>query len=144
MDINEVYKRFDIQSIVYIRVIPMHSDFNDAINNVEGLVKDFRATKIIKVKGKKGQEDAEIEVPVLGSDDRKLAYDATKKVLEAPGLLSGGAVSVQIGKLTVNTQTNIISPNVLDLLKRMSTTVPIPCDTEALECEVVESSDDNR
>ena len=69
-----------------------------AASNMVGLVDNFATEQDIDVK--------------------KMGYDATKKVLEAPGLIGSTTPSVQIGKMVVNQQNNqIISPNVLEAIR---------------------------
>jgi hypothetical protein len=54
----------------------------------------------------------------LGPEHEKMAYDATKEVLRSPGLLSGGQMSVQIGKMTVVGQ-QIVNPVVMQVLQQV-------------------------
>lgn len=108
---EDVKELIEQQSQELVKLIPK------AVENIKGLVEDFATTVDLKRTDKDGKETT-VKVLKLDKDDRKLAYDATKKVLEAPGLLGGGVPSVIIGKLTVNQQNNLISPIVMDILKQ--------------------------
>ncbi len=111
MQKDEVKDLIEQQSQELVKCIPK------AVENIKGLVEDFDTMIDREVTRKDGSKFKET-VNKLDNDARKLAYDATKKVLEAPGLLGGGVPSVIIGKLTVNTQNNLISPVVMEFLKQ--------------------------
>jgi hypothetical protein len=52
-------------------------------------------------------------------EERKLGWEATRKVLESTGLLASGAPSVRVQQLTINQQNiQLVSPVVLEALRR--------------------------
>lgn len=120
---EQVKELIEQQSQELVRCIPK------AVENIKGLVEDFAATMDKVTVQKDGSVTKEI-INKLDKDDRKLAYDATKKVLEAPGLLGGGIPSVIIGKLTVNQQNNMISPVVMELLKQSTNVAKVVTDID--------------
>ena len=127
---EEVQKELEIQSQRMLALIPK------AVDNMTTLVENMDTIVEKDVFDKDGRKTG---VKTELKYDPKITYAATKDVLTAPGLLSGGQVSVQIGKMTVTNNTQIISPNVLELLKQ---SVGVPKMLEDVTVEDVDGEDD--
>jgi len=110
---DEVRQIIEEQSQRLLDAVPQ------AISNIVGLVDDFNATEEIDIVDKKtGKITGTRTVPVLSADDKKLAYKATERVLEAPGIIGSSTPSIQIGKMVITNNTAIIQPKVLEALQR--------------------------
>lgn len=120
-DVSTIYRlrsKEEVQHMIEEQSQRLLGAVPQAVQNVIELVDDFNKTEERDVFDRKsGKKIGTRIVNKLSPDDRKLAFKANERVLEAPGIFGSQAPSIQIGKIVVNQQTNIISENVLKLLQ---------------------------
>jgi hypothetical protein len=130
-------KKSDVVEMVEKMSLRLMESVPKAIANVAALVERFDPTVDGKVHTIVAKDGTITRVAPPDSSERKLQYAATKDLLTSTGFLAGSNPGIQINKLVVNQQTNIMSPAVLEVLKQVQGVFQSPSVLPMIENEEI-------